>query len=179
LKKYILILLIIFFNLKADGEIDLWGVDLDSSSNQELKSELIESDETNINMDTNINIQEEQTQQVQRESIKVKFEEDYDIAQRKAIEEDKYIFLLVTEKNCPWCERLKNKVLVTPKVAERLQNEFIPIEVDRVDGYYPSIGITGTPSIFILNPEDNKTVERVSGYRDSNYLLNLFNRVKK
>ena len=176
MKKYILILLIIFFNLKADNEIDLWGIDLDSS-NQDTKSEMVETTD-------NIADREEQTTQQSQEKkedikVKVEFEDDYDIAQRKAIEEDKYIFLLVTEKSCPWCERLKNKVLVNPKVAKRLQNEFIPIEVDRVDGYYPSIGITGTPSIFILNPEDNKTIERVSGYRDSNYLLNLFNRVKK
>ena len=74
---------------------------------------------------------------------------------------------------------MKEKVLVNPEVAKRLKSEFIPIEVDKEEGYYPTLPIMGTPSIFILNPEDNKTLESVSGYRDSIYMLNLFNRVRK
>jgi len=169
LKKYIFILLTLFLSLGADNKIDLWGIDLDSTpKDSSTNSGIVE--ENSIKKDKD---------REEVENIQIEYEKDYDIAQKRAIDEDKYIFLLVTEKNCPWCVKLKEKVLVNPEVAKRLKSDFIPIEVDKEEGYYPTLPIMGTPSIFILNPEDNKTLESVSGYRDSIYMLNLFNRVRK
>jgi len=92
LKRYISVLLIIL-NLEAGNKIDLWGIDLDSSQ------------------DNNQNIVKEIKDEKPKVIEKVKFEQDYDTAQTKAIDENRYIFLLVTEKSCNWCEKLKSDVL--------------------------------------------------------------------
>ncbi len=92
MKRYISVLLIIL-NLEAGNKIDLWGIDLDSSQ------------------DNNQNIVKEIKDEKPKVIEKVKFEQDYDTAQTKAIDENRYIFLLVTEKSCNWCEKLKSDVL--------------------------------------------------------------------
>jgi len=153
LKRYILFFIITLLLLHGESRIDLWGVDLGEIEKDKIDRE---------------------------ESIEVKFEEDYDIAQSRAVEENRYIFLLITEKSCGWCRKLKREVLKDVDVAERLNSRYISIEVDREEGYYPpTIGVQGTPSIFILNPEDNSTIESVAGYRDSRHLLEILDRVEK
>jgi len=88
--------------------------------------------------------------------------------------------LLVTEKSCNWCEKLKSDVLTDQDVAHTLNSNFISIEVDRDTGYYPyNIGIQGTPSIFILNPDDNHSIKSVTGYRDRDRLLEILNSSKR
>jgi thioredoxin-related protein len=161
LKRYISVLLIIL-NLEAGNKIDLWGIDLDSSQ------------------DNNQNIVKEIKDEKPKVIEKVKFEQDYDTAQTKAIDENRYIFLLVTEKSCNWCEKLKSDVLTDQDVAHTLNSNFISIEVDRDTGYYPyNIGIQGTPSIFILNPDDNHSIKSVTGYRDRDRLLEILNSSKR
>jgi thioredoxin-related protein len=158
LKRYILILFLLV-NLNGDNKIDLWSIDL----NQSLKKT-----EDSIS----------NTLPEQKETLK--FENDYDIAQKRAKEENKYIFLLVTEKYCSWCKKLKEEVLTEPNIIGILNSSFIPIEVDKINGYYPSnLGIQGTPSIFILNPDNNKSIKSITGYRDQNELLDILNSVKK
>jgi len=79
LKRYISVLLIIL-NLEAGNKIDLWGIDLDSSQ------------------DNNQNIVKEIKDEKPKVIEKVKFEQDYDTAQTKAIDENRYIFLLSYRK---------------------------------------------------------------------------------
>jgi len=43
----------------------------------------------------------------------------------------------------------------------------------------PTIGVQGTPSIFILNPEDNRYHRDLTGYRDSRHLLEILDRLKR
>ncbi len=79
MKRYISVLLIIL-NLEAGNKIDLWGIDLDSSQ------------------DNNQNIVKEIKDEKPKVIEKVKFEQDYDTAQTKAIDENRYIFLLSYRK---------------------------------------------------------------------------------
>lgn|GEM_PF-2598635 len=157
MKRYILIFFLLI-SLNGSNKIDLWSIEL------------------NQNMATN----EDNISKSTKPKGSVKFEEDYDIAQKKAQEENRYIFLLVTEKYCSWCKKLKEEVLTTPEIVKVLNSHFVSLEVDKIDGYYPSnIGIQGTPSIFILNPDNNKSLKSITGYRDQNELLKILNSVKE
>ncbi len=83
MKRYILFFIITLLLLHGESRIDLWGVDLGEIEKDKIDRE---------------------------ESIEVKFEEDYDIAQSRAVEENRIYILLITEKSCGWCQKLKREV---------------------------------------------------------------------
>lgn len=109
--------------------------------------------------------------------IQIKFNNNYDTALEEAKNSKKYIFLIVTEQYCRWCEKLIDEVLQNIKVGSKLIENYVPIIADR-NGYYPSyIGITGTPSVFIINPYNGRVVDSIIGYRDRYFYLNRLNSI--
>jgi len=109
------------------------------------------------------------------EEKSIEFQSDYDTALAQAKSEDKYIFLLVTEEHCRWCEKLLETSLRDNRVVSKMETDYIAVMVDKNHGYYPSnIGITGVPSVFIINPKNGKIVKDIVGYRDADYYLKWF-----
>ena len=131
----------------------------------------------NINSPKQIN----DNQNIEREDnaiIRIKFNRDYDSALIEAKENKKYIFLIVTEKYCPWCKKLIDEVLQYRDVGSKLIENYIPVIVDRDNSYYPSnIGITGTPSVFIINPYNGKIIDTIVGYRGRDFYINRLNSI--
>ncbi len=157
MKKIVFILFIIVFGLLADSKIKLWE-DYNITSPQQGVNQSIDKKE-----DKDIN------------RTRIHFNSDYDVALKDAKESKKYIFLIVTEQYCPWCEKLINRVLQDRELSERLIQDYIPVVVDKNNDYYPSnVGVTGTPSVFIINPNTGKIVKTLVGYHDKDYYIKWF-----
>ncbi len=155
MKKLIFMIFIIMFAVWANGDkvIKLWEDYNITSPQQKINNQNIEKKDNSL--------------------INIKFNNNYDSALRDAKNGKKYIFLIVTEQYCPWCEKLIDEVLPYKEVGSKLIENYIPVIVDRNNDYYPSnIGITGTPSVFIINPYTSKIIDTIVGYRDRNFYIN-------
>ena len=149
---------IIMFAVWANGDkvIKLWEDYNITSPQQKINNQNIEKKDNSV--------------------IRIKFNNDYDSALKDAKENKKYIFLIVTEQYCPWCEKLIDEVLQDIDVSSKLIENYISVVVDRNKDYYPSnIGITGVPSVFIINPYNGKIIDTIVGYKDRNFYINRLN----
>ncbi len=162
MKKIIFIIFIIIFTLLANAnKIRLWE-DYNISSPQQ----------------KNVNQNIEDREKKDNNLIHIKFNRNYDSALEEAKESKKYIFLIVTEQYCQWCEKLIDEVLQDREVGIKLIKNYIPIVVDRTSDYYPSnIGVTGTPSVFIINPYSEKIIDTIVGYKNRDFYLNKLNSI--
>lgn len=110
-----------------------------------------------------------------QESDFFEFQGDYDIALSQAKIENKYIFLLITEEFCQWCEKLMDIVFQDKKIVEKLKEDYISVIVDRNKGFYPSnIGITGVPSVFIIDAKTGKIILDIVGFHKAEFYLQKF-----
>ncbi len=160
MKKIIFMIYIIIFTYLANADrlINLWDDYNITSSQQEITNQNINKKDNSI--------------------IHIKFNRDYDSALKDAKKSKKYIFLIVTEQYCPWCEKLIDEVLPDREVGNKLIENYIPVIVDRNNDYYPSnIGITGTPSVFIINPYNGKIIDTIVGYKDRDFYLNRLSNI--
>lgn len=104
-----------------------------------------------------------------------KFQTDYDNVLNQAKRENRYIFLLVTEEFCQWCEKLIDIVFQDKRIVNRLKSDYIGVMVDRNKDFYPSnIGVTGVPSVFIINQNTGKIIMNIVGYHDVDFYLEKF-----
>jgi uncharacterized protein YyaL (SSP411 family) len=81
---------------------------------------------------------------------------------KKAIDEDKMIFLSIGYYSCYWCHVMEQEVFNDKNIAESLNKYFISIKVDKeempeIDSYYINSmylinGYAGYPANFILTP---------------------------
>jgi uncharacterized protein YyaL (SSP411 family) len=81
---------------------------------------------------------------------------------KKAIDEDKMIFLSIGYYSCYWCHVMEQEVFNDKNIAELLNKYFISIKVDKeempeIDSYYINCmylinGYAGYPANFILTP---------------------------
>ena len=153
-----MIFIIIFTHLASgDKQINLWSDYNISSPQQKINNQ-------NIEKKNNV--------------IHIKFNNDYDTALIDAKNSKKYIFLIVTEQYCQWCKKLIDEVLQDRDVGSKLIENYISVVVDRDNSYYPSnIGITGTPSVFIINPYNGKIVDTIVGFKNRDFYLNKLNTI--
>jgi len=162
LKKLIFIIFITLFIQAEDNISSIYKVEGYNSVSS--TQEIIEDNNSSVTL----------TKESQ-ESDFFKFREDYDIALKQAKIENKYIFLLITEEFCQWCEKLMDIVFQDNKIVEKLKQDYISVVVDRNKGFYPSnIGITGVPSVFIIDAKTGKIIKSMVGYQDVNYYMQVF-----
>ena len=100
--------------------------------------------------------------------IELKFKDDYKSALQEAKRDKKYLFVLVTTKNCGWCRKLKKTTLQEVEIKESLDSDYITVELDRDGSYYPtSMKIEGVPSVFIIDPNSGEIIKRIVGFREN------------
>jgi hypothetical protein len=103
------------------------------------------------------------------------FQTDYDRASEEAKRDNKYIFLLVTEEFCQWCEKLIGTVFQDRKIVDILKEKYVSVIVDKNNGFYPSnVGITGVPSVFIIHPKSGRILMDMVGYHEVDFYLQRF-----
>ena len=110
----------------------------------------------------------------------LKYQNDYKTALEEAKKDNKYLFVLITIKNCRWCKKLKRTTLNEQEIKENLAKGYIAVELDRDNSYYPkSIEVEGVPTVFIIDPKSGDIIRDIVGFRkDKNDYLKWFRYVE-
>ncbi|MFQ5498523.1 MAG: thioredoxin family protein [Candidatus Zixiibacteriota bacterium] len=116
----------------------------------------------------------------------------YDVGLELAEQQNKHLFVDFTTSWCGWCKKMERDTFSKPDVIKMVSDNFIAVRVDGdspkeldIDGYKITeknltkheFGVRGYPTFFFLKP-DGKALSRISGYRDSKYMMQAFEYVK-
>jgi thioredoxin 1 len=99
----------------------------------------------------------------------------WDAAKKKAIAENKLIFLDAYTSWCGPCKALQAKVFPDKKLGEYFNANFVNVKIDMEEGEGPKIAtiypVRGYPTLFFIDPASGKVVNEILGYKDINQLL--------
>ncbi len=89
----------------------------------------------------------------------------FDKAIELAKKENKLIFLMVEEKYCPWCVKMKRTTLKDKEVMEILNSDYISLSIyknssDLKRKFYSRF----VPTLFIIDPNGEKELSKILGY---------------
>jgi len=102
--------------------------------------------------------------------------DSYQEALNLAKAENKNVMVLITSKRCKWCKKLKRKTLSKDSIINKLNSNFISVEVTRKRDDYPykTLRARAVPTTYFLTPEGKTIMRPVIGYwNPSNYLSYL------
>ncbi len=117
----------------------------------------------------------------------------YDVGLKKALDEDKHVFIDFTAKWCGYCRKMEREVFTDPRIIDLLNNDFIPVRVDGesrkeldIDGYKVTernlavreFGVRGYPTFWFLKSDGSK-IGPIGGYRPTEFMLEALNFVKE
>jgi len=91
---------------------------------------------------------------------KMSFEE----AINKAKKDKNLVMLLIEDNYCPWCTKLKNQTLNDKEVLDILQTDYISIKFYKYEDIPKQFKVRLVPTIFIIDPENIKTLETSVGF---------------
>ncbi|WP_455755625.1 thioredoxin family protein [Sulfurimonas sp.] len=92
---------------------------------------------------------------------------DYNKALSQAKKEDKVIMLVIIGDYCPWCRKFERKTLQRAKVAINVQNNFIPLIVDKnydKDKYPARFSTQIVPTVYYIEPKKEQQLFQSLGY---------------
>lgn len=94
----------------------------------------------------------------------IPWEKDLDSAFKKAKAENKTVMVMAVSDGCVWCDKMKEKTLSSPKVAEKLKN-YVLVMADRETESERSQlpPFKHVPIIFFMTPE-KETLDNMRGY---------------
>lgn len=100
------------------------------------------------------------------DNLTIVYQNDYKSAQQEAKKERKYLFIVVTAKNCRWCKKLKKTTLNNKEIKDNLAKGYIAVALDRDSSYYPKfIEIMAVPSVIIVDPNSEEVIKDIIGFR--------------
>jgi len=105
---------------------------------------------------------------------------DYDKATVQAKKENKPIMLVVVGDYCPWCRKFERKTLQRAAVAINVQQNFIPVIVDKKydQKHYPKEYYSKRiPTVYFIEPKKQTRVFESLGYVKRADFLNTLNEV--
>lgn len=87
--------------------------------------------------------------------------------------DNKTIVLVFDQKDCHWCDEMKEKTLSNPDVVSKLNKDYITVFVDineqpQIASKYKAFG---TPTTVFLD-SNQKEIGRIDGYVDAGEFLN-------
>lgn len=92
-------------------------------------------------------------------------DEDWNLAQKRAISEGKYIFVDAYASWCGPCKVLKFTTFKNKKAAEYFNKEFINVSIDMEKGQGPALarkwGIRAYPTLIIFTPDGKPVIGTV------------------
>ncbi len=96
-----------------------------------------------------------------------------------AQKEQKVVMVLVEDKNCRWCKKMKHRTLADESVQKKLKS-YILVKVMRedTDAVEDLPIIEGVPSIFFMTPQ-KEAIESVIGYFNIEDFLSYISDVEK
>ncbi|NCO01556.1 MAG: thioredoxin family protein [Epsilonproteobacteria bacterium] len=92
---------------------------------------------------------------------------DYDTALLQAKKENKPIMLVLVGDYCPWCRKFERKTLQRESIARKVQENFIPVIVDRnLDKEnYPKLYYSPRiPTVHFIEPNKERKIFESLGY---------------
>ena len=94
--------------------------------------------------------------------------ESYEAAKAQAFKENKYLMVLITTENCRYCKKMKKTTFVVPKVIDRIEKDYIFVEVNRDFDEYPDhLTVYGVPTTYFLYNDGEPIMRAVGGYWNS------------
>ena len=93
----------------------------------------------------------------------------FDAAIKLSKKENKLIFLMVEEKYCPWCRKMKNTSLKDKDVMEILNLDYISIKLDKNSNELKEqskqkFHTRFVPTMFIIDPNGEKELSKLVGF---------------
>ena len=95
------------------------------------------------------------------------YHRDYDSALAQAKKENKVIMLVMVGDYCPWCRKFERKTLQRANVAINIQNNFIPLIVDKnldKDKYPQKFFSRNVPTVRFIEPKKEEQIFESLGY---------------
>ena len=100
------------------------------------------------------------------------YERSYDNAKRRALQENKALFVLYVKDGCPFCTRLEEEVLTDKAVRDYIKARFIPVIINEYDKGYPKFLYSYiAPVSYIIDPKSDKIIKKIIGYMEVDQYL--------
>ena len=105
--------------------------------------------------------------------------DSFDVALKKAAENDKIIMIKATSKHCHYCKKMDREVFVESEVVQTLQKDFISVSVDVGKDTMP-LGLKAgmTPTFFFINKE-GQVIKSIPGAWNVEDFLEILKEIKK
>ena len=115
-------------------------------------------------------------------AAEMKYETNFDEAVKKSKKEQKNIMLVLVSNYCPWCRKFEQRVLLKEDVNSVIQNNYIPVIINREKDPFPKEFDTGfTPIVHFIDYTTQKSYKNVIGYNNKDeftYILKTDNLIK-
>jgi len=112
----------------------------------------------------------------------MKYETNFDEAVKRSKKEQKNIMLVLVSNYCPWCRKFEQRVLLKEEVNAIIQNNYIPVIINREKDPFPKKFDTGfTPIVHFIDYKTQKGYKNVIGYNNKDeftYILKTDNLIK-
>lgn len=91
---------------------------------------------------------------------------DYKSAIEQAKKENKPLMLVIEERYCPWCEKLSDKTLSHPKLAQMIKKSFVGVQLIQDTDFIPNDFYADVfPTVFFINPYNEDYYFKSRGYK--------------
>jgi thioredoxin-related protein len=99
-------------------------------------------------------------------ATQINWTDDYKIALEKSNSTNKPILMLIDSLGCLYCELLEEEVLSNEMVSDFINENFIPLKVNKNNKTYPKENFTiyGTPTTFFINKNGKPYLSAITGY---------------
>ncbi len=89
---------------------------------------------------------------------------DYSDALSESKESGKPVMVMISQESCNYCFFMKSQVFTKPKVADFINENFIPVELDlQADPIPPYLKPYGTPTFYIVADGGKKVSRPIVG----------------
>ncbi|BDY12229.1 thioredoxin family protein [Hydrogenimonas cancrithermarum] len=89
---------------------------------------------------------------------------DYQDALMESKESGKPVFVMISQENCNYCMFMKSQVFTKPEVADFLNENFVPVELDLKSDPLPDyLKPYGTPTFYIVDENGKKRSRPIVG----------------
>lgn len=110
----------------------------------------------------------------------MKYETNFEIALKKAKNEDKVLMMIATTQSCPWCRKMERQTLSKDEINTIIQNDFIPLSVDQDLKNFPSkYEVKVVPTVYFINGKDGNIINKTLGYKNKKDLKKILVDVKR
>lgn len=100
-------------------------------------------------------------------------------AKKEALIENKMIFVMFTQEDCPACDYMKDVVFENEELAEYMQTNFILVEVNMHDKKELShLKVYGTPTTYIFTKEAKQIGRQIVGSASAKIFLKTLKNYK-